>query len=488
MAFTSDQILTVLRKRLESDFKFFVRYFFKKQKSSKFVFNDHHHLICDKLMQVYDGEIQNLIINLPPRYSKTEIVIIMFSAWCYIKNQKSEFIHLSYSDPLVLDNSERIKSIIKSAEFQELWPHIQIKDNKDSKKSWATNEGGTFYATASGGSVTGFGAGRLDEWDGEKFTFSGCLLLDDPLKPDDARHDTLRKGVNRRWDETIKSRRNSPRTPTIVVMQRIHEEDFTAMLLADSELSWHHLKLPALVDEGLPTEHALWPGKHTVEQLKAMRDKVNAKGEANPIAKESFTAQYQQEPKTLGGNLIKESWWRYYASLEEVTKRCTFFFIVADTAYKAKDSNDPSVFQFWGAEGSKRLYLLDQIRGRWEFPDLLEQAKAFYKKHPVQRFYIEDKASGPSLAQTLRKQQIKITLWKPKDYGYPDDKVGRVKESSWHIHQGVIWLPSNDIHEWVDGFVSEHSAFSNDDTHANDDQVDCETMAVSVWTHYSRNK
>lgn len=484
---TADQLLTRIRERCEEDFTFFARYFFKARKGTKFVFSEHHEIICNDLMAIYRGEITNYVLNMPPRYSKTELVIVLFSAWCFMKNPQCEFIHLSYGSPLALDNSGQVRDVIKSAEFLQLWPDVATRDNKDANKSWATRQGGQFMAAAAGGSVTGFGAGRLDEWDEETqtFRFSGALLIDDPLKPDDARHDTIRESVNRRWDETIKSRRNSPRTPTIVVMQRLHEKDFTAMLMADTEFTWFVRRLEALIDEGLPTERALWPAKHTVAQLKAMRDKKNDRGEIDPVARAVFNSQYQQQPRSTDGNMLKASWWRYYASKEEVLQRCTFFFFTADTAYTKNTANDPTSIMLWGAERGKRLYLLDRASGHWEFPQLLEKARAFWLTCPeAQRLYVEAKASGLSLIQSLRQQGIRAAAWKPKDYGYPDDKVGRVKEASWNIFNGDIWLPDPEIAPWVDQVVDQASAFTTDDTHAHDDDVDCITTAVSVWTKY----
>jgi predicted phage terminase large subunit-like protein len=482
---TAQHLLTRIREKCEQDFKYFARYFFKVRKGVKFVFSDHHDLICDDLMAIYRGEITNYILNMPPRYSKTELVIVLFSAWCFMKNPRSEFIHLSYAESLVLDNSDGIREIIRSAEFRQLWPDIVIRDNKKAKGAWSTIQGGQFFAKAAGGTVTGFGAGRMDEWDGEEFQFSGALMIDDPLKPDDARHDTIREGVNRRWDETMKSRRNSPKTPVIVVMQRIHEKDFTAMLLADSEFTWKHRCLEALIDEGQPTERALWPAKHTVDELKAMRDKRNERGEVNPVAKATYNSQYQQAPSSIDGNLLKVEWWRWYASLEEVTQRCTMFFFTADTAYTGDTANDPTSLMLWGAEGGKRLYLLGRVSGHWEFPQLLTESKKFWEsKEGATKFYVEAKASGLSLIQSLRKQGINAAKWAPKNYGYPDDKVGRVKESSWSIFNGDIWLPDPEIAPWIDSVVNQCSAFTTNDSHANDDDVDCITMAVSVWTHY----
>lgn len=486
--------LQVLRAECEASFAFFARYFFKARKGSKFQLSDHHEQIVRDLEDLFYGRVQNLIINCPPRYSKTELCIVLFVAWCYARNPQCEFMHLSYSSTLAMVNSDAIREVLKSKEFQQLWPDLAIKPNADSKQAWDTTGGGRFYAQHAGGSVTGFGAGRMDEWDGERFTFSGCLLIDDPLKPDDARHETLREGVNRRWAETIRSRRNSPRTPTLCIMQRIHKADFTATLLADSEFiaapgGFRHTKMQALIDEGLPTERSLWPAKHTVEALKALRDSRNTKGDVNPVAKESFDAQYQQEPTPIGGGLIKETWWRYYSDRDQVLQRCTAFWISADTAYTEDTANDPTALHLWGAEGVKRLYLIDRLHGWWEFPDLIKKANAFWAKWPrAKRFYIENKATGISLAQTIKKNRVRddgsVVLWKPKAYGYPEDKVGRMKEWSHQVHGGVVWLPDPDLYPEVgaDAVVKEHSEFTQNDTHEHDDDCDAATMAGSIWT------
>lgn len=503
MKLDAHKLNTVLRDLCERDFGFFIAYFFRVRKKSPFVMNAHHELMIADAVDVVGGHVQNLIENVPPRYSKTEIFVVMFVAWCFARNPKCEFIHLSYSDQLVMDNSDAIKALMKSREYQKLWPEVRVTPHRDSKSAWGTVQGGTFLATTPSGSLTGFGAGRMDEYneDTDTFTFSGCLLIDDPLKPDDARYDTPRKNANRRWIETIKSRRNSPRTPTICIMQRIHTDDFAAELLRDKALRWMHRKMPALIDEGLPTERALWPAKHSVQELKDMRDAVNDRGQPNPIARETFAAQMQQQPTPAGGGLVLEEWWRFFADWNEARNACTFFFITADTAYtENKANNDPSALQLWGAMGHRRLFLLDRVRGFWEFPELMKSAVAFIRKHSyAKRVYIENKASGPSLAQQLRRglrtaaslsatkhNATQVLLWNPKQYHFPADKVGRVKFATMEIHAGNVWLPNPDIpgFEWVWEFIDEHSAFTETDTHAHDEDVDCETMAVSVWTRH----
>lgn len=460
---TGAHLLQYLRERCENDFTFFARYFFKHRKGTKFVWNDHHTIMCDDLMRVWRGDDQNLIENVPPRYTKTELFIILFVAWCYAKNPRCEFIHLSYADPLVMENSDAIKDIIKSYEYRQLWPHIVIRPNRDSKRAWDTAQGGKFYATAAGGQVTGFGAGRLDEVNAEtgEFTFSGCLLIDDPLKPDDALSDPLREAVNKRWDTTIKSRRNSPRTPTILIMQRIHEQDFTATLLADTEHVWKHRSMPALIDEGLPTERALWPAKHSVTALQAMKKKNSY----------VHAAQYQQRPSPLGGGLLKGAWFPRMKVFPQIRYRK----IYVDTAQKTKERNDYSVFECWGAGVDGKIYLLDLLRGKWEAPELKRTAIEFWNKHKavtvigqgaLREMMIEDKASGTGLIQEI-KRGGRIPV---KGIERSIDKLTRVMDGAPFIEAGYAVLYEDA--PYVSEFVTECEAFTADDTHAHDDQID----------------
>lgn len=455
---TQQQITEILRRELEADFRFFVSYFFYHQKLLKFDFAEHHDLLIDALLDVYHGRTQNLIINIPPRFGKTELIIIMFSAWCFVKNPNCEFIHLSFSDPLVMDNSDRIRQIIKSKEFQTLWPSLKTKHTKDSKSSWGLGSSGSFLAVQSGGTVTGFGAGRLDEYDGENFRFSGCLLIDDPLKPDDARSDLARNSVNRRWDETIKTRRNSQYTPTIVIMQRLHVDDFVAMLLKDRSMEWRHIVLPAILDEGTEKERSMWPRKFNLEALKKIQSQN----------KHQFATQYQQAPYALGGEIIKGSWFGRYRIPPKIKYRKIF----ADTAMKTGERNDYSVFECWGVGEDNKLYLLDMIRGKWEAPELKRRAIDFWNKHKedktsqLRTMVVEDKASGTGLIQDIKRDgKIPIAgLERTKD------KLTRVMDILSYIESGYVMLPEEA--SYVSEFISECESFTSDDSHYHDDQID----------------
>ena len=451
---TDSYYCAIASEALLNSFQLFVLHFFFWTYKKRFLYNDHHDKIIKFLEDVHAGKLTYGIINIPPRYSKTELVIKLFSVWSYAKNPACEFIHLSYADLLALDNSDSIREMIKGEAFAVLFPGIKIKPNKDSKKAWETSANGSFYATAAGGAVTGFGAGKIEEVDEKgKFKFSGAILIDDPLKPDDARSEAKRSAVNKRWDETIKNRRNGSRTPVIVVMQRLHQEDFCAILEQDEEFEWTKLCLPALDKDG----KALWPKKHTVKQLKAMKSKNSY----------VFAGQYQQTPTPEGGGVFKTKWWRYYTKIPPKIK---YIIIIGDTAQKAKTVHDFSVFMAWGLSENK-IYALDMIRGKWEAPELEVRCCAFWDKwkgfKPKARcLYIEDKVSGTGLIQRIRKK----AHCPVKPIKRNTDKVTRAYDAAPHVESGYVLLPMTA--PWLSDFLSELGAFTAAMTHKHDDICD----------------
>jgi predicted phage terminase large subunit-like protein len=290
-----DAVHAVQLHLLRTDYLYFIRYFFLAMYGKRFMSAAHHKEIADALVRVVTGETTRLIINIPPRYGKTEIAVKMFIAWCLANSPRAKFIHLSYSDDLALDNSSSARDVVTSESFQEFFP-MAIRADSDSKKKWFTENGGGLYATAAGGAITGFGAGGMGrEYLGTGSPadgFAGCIIIDDPVKPDDAFSDTMRDRINRRFNNTIASRCNAPDTPIIVIMQRLHENDMTGFLLGGgSGERWEHLCLSAITDEG----EALWPEKHTIERLRQMEA-------ADPY---TFAGQYGQTPSPLSGGIFK---------------------------------------------------------------------------------------------------------------------------------------------------------------------------------------
>jgi predicted phage terminase large subunit-like protein len=431
-------------------FKTFCLAAFKYVYRKEFIWAEHHDLIARELMRVWLGKQQNLIINLPPRYSKTELMCL-FSAWCYAHNPACEFLHLSYSVKLATKNSNKVRNLIKSEWYQDCF-HVCVSPDIDSGGEWAIKGGGSFKADSAGGQVCGFGAGSTCEFDDKgRYIFSGCLLIDDPLKPADA-HTIERDKVNKNWSETIKSRRNSPlSTPTIAIMQRIHEGDFTAALIDDTAERFKVLALKALRDD----ETALWPAKHTVEMLEEMRD-------SNLYV---FSGQYQQEPTPSGGGIFKEGWWSYCIELPDFDE----VIITGDTAQKVKEHNDFSVFQAWGRAKDK-VYLIDQVRGKWEAPELQRIAVSFIRRmkaqYSVRAIYVEDKASGTGLIQSLKQMALITVKAVPRNI----DKVTRAYDAAPYVQSGRVVLLEGA--PYVGPFLQEATSFSHDNRHLHDDQLD----------------
>lgn len=287
MVYDADDIL---RSWILSDSLHFARYFFKLMNGGKkFVVGKHHRMICDKLNDVLTGKTRRLIINIAPRYSKSELVSRNFIAMGLAINPAAKFIHLSYSGDLALGNSVAVKDIVKSDEYQRLFG-VEIAVGTDTKSQWNTTKGGGLYATSSLGQVTGFGAGAIEN-EGDDWQFGGAIVIDDPIKPADALSDNNREAVNLHFETTIRNRVNSRNTPIIIIMQRLHEHDLCGYLMKLEPEEWEVLSVPCISYNEDGEEEALWPFKHTIEELHKIES-------ANQFV---FDTQYMQNPKPLEG-------------------------------------------------------------------------------------------------------------------------------------------------------------------------------------------
>jgi len=310
-----------LRRSLcEVDSSYFARYFFKQRMSQKMLVAPHHRLILDTLDRTtldhdHPDHISRLIINIPPGYSKTEIAVINYMARGLSINPQARFLHLSYSHKLALKNSADARNIVKSESYQSMWP-VVIRDDADSKEIWHTEDGGGVVATSSGGQVTGFRAGHISN------KFSGSLVIDDPVKPDDAYSEVIREGVNNNYNETIASRVAIETVPIIVIMQRIHWNDLSGYLLnGGSGEKWHHLNLPVILGgkgesytHAIPIDHKLpsgwlWPVKHDDKNeiaLRAHRRRFAAQYMQSPIKRDEETALWKESSVKLAREKYKK--------------------------------------------------------------------------------------------------------------------------------------------------------------------------------------
>lgn len=476
--------LAVLKYRLETDYLDHAKFFLSLRENQPFIMGQHHGILVKTFERVLTGEIKRLIVNIPPSYTKTELGVIQLASYAFSRNPGCRFLHISGGDVLPLDNSSKIKEQVLHSISQRLWG-VTARDDTRAKGYWKTNAKGAFYAVSSGGQIIGFRAGRSLPG------FQGAILIDDPQKPDDMFSDTKRNWFPNRYLSTIKSRVDNRETPIIVIMQRLHEEDFSGQLLNGlTEEYWHHLNLPVLIDPGtevkeypyaVPVEAdlkggPLWEYKHDREEIEILRK--------NPFI---FSSQYMQDPSPVGGVVFRDEWWRYYDVLPQGFLKKI---ITADTASKTKTANDFSVFQCWGLTRDG-IFFIDQKRGKWEAPQLIETARVFYKKHnlpeqPVEGFYIEDKSSGIGLIQTLRDgsdqtlDRVYIPVVAiPRD----TDKTSRVFALINYIVSGLVFLPNRKMipaADYIIEYLAEFSRFSPQMAHKHDDQIDPTLDAIQI--------
>lgn len=470
-----DKVLKVARIKCLKGLLFFTRYFFKKRFNRKFVIGEHHVLICAALERVYRGEITRLIINIAPRYGKTEVAVKNFIANGLALNPAAKFIHLSYSDTLALDNSEEVKDMVQESWYQELFPEVQIKKDSKAKKKWYTTKGGGVYATSSNGQVTGFGAGKVDEekeeteedpaemdeffadWE-EKKGFGGAIIIDDPLKPEDAHSDLRREKVNSRYDSTISNRVNSRKTPIIIIMQRLHPQDLCGYVIENGEPGeWEVLSLPSIKADGT----ALWPFKHTLEELNKLWNR-NAG---------VFESQHLQNPKPLQGLLYKKL--REYGAVPAGNWSIR---AICDTADTGQDYLCCIVYV-----ATPTAYFILDVYYTQEGMETTENEMAlFLTKHNVESIRIESNNGGRGFARNV--ERICRTLGNKRTgfdwYHQSENKVVRIFTRASEV-QNMIFFPFGWNKLWP-AFYSAVTGYLAKGKNKHDDAPDGLTMVIEA--------
>lgn len=279
---------TIAAEMARQDLYFFSRYMFQARKRMLWQRAQHHRRICDALMRVYRGECTRLILNVPPRYSKTELAVVNFIAWCLGRNPDSEFLHISYSSDLATGNSWNAREVVQDQTYQEIFPGTRLMPDSKAQGHWRTTAGGVMYAAGFDGTLTGKGGGKM--LPPEDTRFAGAIVIDDPHKASEALSEKILAGVRTGFTTTVESRKNSARTPIIVIMQRLHEDDLAGWLeRGGNGEQWEVVRIPVLDENDEP----IWPEKHDRAKLQAMED-------ANPYV---FAGQYRQLPAPpAGGN------------------------------------------------------------------------------------------------------------------------------------------------------------------------------------------
>jgi predicted phage terminase large subunit-like protein len=462
------KVIKMAKYKTLTSFLFFTRYFFHKRFHRKFIIGPHHILISDALEKVVSGEIKRLIINIAPRYGKTIMAVHNLIAYGLALNPSAKFIHLSYANELAMDNSEEVKEIIKSDAFQELFPQVQIKQRTDSKHKWYTTDGGGVYATAAGGQVTGFGAGKVDlEDDGDleefmsdieqKQEFAGALIIDDPIKPEDADSVLIREKVNKRFDSTIRNRVNSRKTPIIIIMQRLHDNDLCGYLLTTEPKEWYVLSLPCIKADGT----ALWEFKHTLTELQQM-------AELNPIV---FQRQYMQKADAIEGRLYKK-----FHTYKELPLFLPTVKAVIDTADEGSDYLCSIVY----VPTADKIYILDVIYTQSGMEVTEPQAARQLTGHNVRECRVESNAGGRSFARNIerlcREQKNYTTafIW----YHQNKNKISRIFTQAAEV-QNMLYYPEDWEIRWPI-FSRAVKSYLMEGGNAHDDGPDTLTMIIEA--------
>lgn len=391
----------------EEDGLYYSRYFFKQRTGGKMIIAPHHLAIQHALDRVINGEITRLVINVPPGYTKTELATINMMGRGLALNKRARFMHLSYSHNLALLNSSTARGMIKSKLYQAMWP-MELRDDADSKAMWWNEHGGGVYASSAAGQVTGFRAGHMEPG------WQGALIIDDPVKPDDAYSDIVRNGVNNRFNETIKSRLAIETTPMIVIMQRIHYHDLSGYLLrGGSGEKWHHLNLPVIIDNSrsyeetypenthaIPIDHGLpdgwlWPFKHNESHRVSLFSH-----------RRTAEAQYMQNPKRFNaeGALWNEEMISA-AHAMRITQELARTVVAIDPQATNSEESDESgivVASVYGS-GDERQYSLDaDYSGKYSPNGWATKAIEAYKQHEADAIVIETNQGGDMAEDTLR--------------------------------------------------------------------------------------
>lgn len=466
---------------LDAGFEVWFRYMFRVLEGKPFIMDRIHKDMFNVFDDLYYLRITRECMNIPPRAGKTTICKYWL-IYCLTKNPRCNFIYTSFSQMLLSDIAREVAQILEHPIYKELYGNgllgMEEKEENPIDDFWReyllqetgkavyaskriiTAKGGQILFASIGSTITGFGAGIR----GAK-GFSGALIIDDANKPADIMSETMRDKVRKYYDETLLSRLNDSNVPIFNIQQRLHLGDLSGYLL--EQYKFDSIIKPLLEPDGTCNIAS----QYTPERIKEIS-----------FNDTMFQAQYQQSPVAEKGNIIQRDWWIMYDA--DHTAIDGKLIITADTAYKKTKTADYSCFQVWELL-RKEMRLRDMIVGKWEFPELLEKAIQIWRKwtddsliNPAAFMYIEDKASGISLEQTLIQSGINAICWKPKEYDYPEDKVGRTRELSWDVYRGLVKLKKDD--KMSQYLVNEAALFAEDMSHAHDDS--CFVAGTKVAT------
>jgi len=433
------------RESANSDFLEFV-----KQVWPAFIEGEHHRVMADAFNRIAAGELKRLIINMPPRHTKSEFASHLFPAWYLGKFPDRKVIQTSHTAELAVGFGRKVRNLVGNPDYNRIFPDIGLSADSKAAGRWNTNKDGDYFAIGVGGAVTGKGA--------------DILIVDDPHSEQEAaQNDPSVYDKTYEWYTSGPRQRLQPGGAICVVMTRWSKKDLTGQILKASierggADEWEIIELPAILPSGKP----LWPGFWPIEQLEALHAEL-------PAAK--WSTQYQQDPTSEESAIIKREWWKEWNKGKPPS--CDFVIQSWDTAFLAKETADYSACTTWGVfydeDKNANIILLDALQERLEFPDLKTRAYEMWKEYDPDAFIVEAKAAGSPLIFELRRIGIPVSEYTP---GRGRDKIARVNAVSDLFYSGHVWAPKK---RWAEEVIEQFAAFPTGD---HDDLVDSSTQAL----------
>jgi len=428
--------------KVHNDFLGFVKHVWPE-----FIEGKHHKKIAEKFNRLAKGEIKRLIINMPPRHTKSEFASFLLPSWMVGRKPDLKIIQTTHTTELAIRFGRKAKTLIDSPEYQQIFK-TRLREDSQAAGKWETAQGGEYYAAGVGSAITGRGA--------------DLLIIDDPHSEQDALNMSAMERAYE-WYTSGPRQRLQPGGAIVVVMTRWNMKDLTGMLVkSQKELKsdkWEIIEFPAIMPSGKP----VWPEYWKKEELESVKASLS-------IGK--WNAQWMQNPTAEEGSLIKREWWKvwdkpYIPPLQHVIQSY-------DTAYLKKETADFTAITTWGVfypneDSPANLILLDSYKERVEFPELRKEAFRQYRYWNPETVIIEAKAAGLPLTYELRKAGIPVINYTPSK---GQDKHARVNAVSPLFESGIIWAPDEKFAEEV---IEECASFPYGD---HDDLVDSTTQAV----------
>jgi len=419
-----------------------------------FVHGRHHALMAKKFEAIAKGEMKRVIINMPPRHTKSEFASYLLPSWFLGKNPAKKVIQCSNTADLAVGFGRKVRNLVDSEQYASVFPGVKLRQDSKAAGRWATNKNGEYFAIGVGGTVTGKGA--------------DLLIIDDPHSEQEAAAASGNPEIYQKvyeWYTSGPRQRLQPGGAIVIVMTRWGEADLTGRVLQDALKrekgeEWELIELPAIMPSGNP----LWPEFWSIDELEALKEEL-------PVSK--WNAQYQQKPTGEEGALVKREWWKIWE--RERPPNCEYVIQSWDTAFTKSERSDYSACTVWGVfhmdEDPKNVnvILLEAYQERLEFPELKEKAFEMYNIWEPDTCIIEAKAAGSPLIFEMRRMGVPVQEYTPVR---GNDKFVRINSVTDLFRSGKVWAPDT---RWAHELIEQMAAFPNA---AHDDLVDSSTQAL----------